>query len=183
MKRLTLDQIVALRPCWLDDEKMTAKLYEIGARQEEWSALDVLALPDNEVSAEDKLWLVLRKEFIDEPILHEFACQCAESALALIENPDPRSIAAIDAKRKWLKGEIDDNALATAWAAAWATAETAAWAAWATAVDAATAAAWAAADAAGVAADAAGVAAKDTAWSAARDEQIAILIKLLNAQK
>lgn len=70
-------------------------------------------------------------------ILHEFACWCAEQALKLVDDPDPRSVAAIDAKRAWLRGEIDDDELAAAraasvaatWAAAWdaAGARVAAW--------------------------------------------------------
>jgi hypothetical protein len=81
--------------------------------------------------------------------LHEFACWCAENALNLIrergQEPDPRSWAAIDAKRKWLHGEITDSELAAAGDAAWAAAGAAAWAA---AGDAAWDAAWAAAGAA-----------------------------------
>jgi len=61
----------------------------------------------------------LREEFIESRILHEFACRCAERALSLIENPDPRSFAAIEAKRAWLRNEIDCNQLAAARAAAW----------------------------------------------------------------
>ena len=53
-------------------------------------------------------------------ILHEFSCWCAEQALALIDNPDPRSVAAIAAKRAWLRGEIDDNELAAARSSAYA---------------------------------------------------------------
>ena len=64
--------------------------------------------------------------------LHEFACRCAEDALALIKNPDPRTIAAIEAKRKWVRGEITDQDLAAARNATWD-----AWAAWAAAWDAA----------------------------------------------
>jgi hypothetical protein len=111
--------------------------------------------------------------------LHEFACRCAEDALARIENPDPRSIAAIAAKRAWLKGDITDHQLdaagAAAWAAAWGAAGVAARVA---AGDAAGGAAWAAAcdaawDAARVAARVAGwdatwVAAGYAAWVAAR---------------
>ena len=56
-------------------------------------------------------------------ILHEFSCWCAERALECERKrgrePDKRSWAAIEAKRQWLKGEIDDKALAAAWAAAW----------------------------------------------------------------
>ena len=32
-------------------------------------------------------------------VLHEFACRCAEDALALIKKPDPRSVEAIEANR------------------------------------------------------------------------------------
>ena len=45
-------------------------------------------------------------------ILHEFACRCAEDALALMKQPDRRSIAAIRAKRDWLKRKITDKQLA-----------------------------------------------------------------------
>ena len=88
--------------------------------------------------------------------LHEFACDEAERALALTDNPDPRSIAAITTKRRWLCGEATDAERAAARDAAWD-------AAWAAAWDAARAAAWAAARAA------AWDAARDAAWAAARD--------------
>ena len=65
-------------------------------------------------------------------ILHEFACACAEDALALVAQPDARSVEAIAAKRKWLNGEITDEELDSASAAAWHVALAAAWdAAWA----------------------------------------------------
>jgi hypothetical protein len=90
-------------------------------------------------------------------ILHEFAFRCAEDALALVEQPDERSVAAIEAKRAWLRGEITDKELDAAWAAARA-------AAW----NAASAAACAAADAAaGAAASAAARDARAAAWDAA----------------
>lgn len=76
-------------------------------------------MPDEEVSAEDKLWAVLGPELVEEAILHEFACRCAEEALKLVDNPDPRSVAAIAAKRSWMKGEISGAELAAARDAAW----------------------------------------------------------------
>ena len=115
-------------------------------------------------------------------ILHEFACACAEDALALVEQPDERSVAAIEAKRKWLKGEITDKKLDSASAAAWDASQNVAWVASAAASaavraaarDAAWAASWAARDAAWAAARAAvGAAAGDAAWAAswaARDD-------------
>lgn len=207
MKTLTLEQIVEFTLCCIEDKEQTAKLYEIGARQKEWSALDVLSLHKKEVRSADKLWLVLREDFIDAPILHEFACKCAEAALALVTNPDPRSIAAIEAKRKWLKGEIDDSALAdardAAWDAGWnagdddraANLDVACAAAWnstkndarnaacATACDAAWTASKVARDAAWDTMDNAYATAYDVAWRAVRDEQIVILTQMLNTQE
>jgi hypothetical protein len=91
--------------------------------------------------------------------LHEFACWCAEQALLREREagrePDPRSWAAIEVKRRWLKCEANDAELDVASAAAWAAA--------ASAARDATRAAWAAASAA------AWAAAKDAAWDAARD--------------
>lgn len=106
-------------------------------------------------------------------ILHEFACQCAEDALALVEEPDPRSVAAIAAKRKWLAGKITDEELAAARSAAWAAARSAAEAARSAARAAAWAAAWSAASAARSAAR------RAAAWAAAREKQDARLTEMV----
>ena len=157
MKTITLEKFKTFAPCWLKTEEGREKLEEIGRKKERWTALDILEL--EEVSTEDKLWAVLREELIEAPVLHEFACRCAEEALKLVKNPDPRSVAAIEAKRRWLRGEIGDEELEAASDAARDAAR-----------DAASAAAWdAAQDAARDAArDAAKDAAKDAAWAAAR---------------
>ena len=164
MKTVTVEQFKSFRPCWLETAEGREKFARIAAIRNEWTALDVLNLPD--VSAQDKLWSVLREEFIDAPILHEFACRCAEYALTFVREPDSRSIAAIEAKRKWLRGEISNDDLTAAWAA-----RAAAWAADAAARAAADAAARAAADAAARAADA--------AWAAAREHEVEMLRELL----
>ena len=184
MKSVTYDQVLNWNPCWLETAEGKNKLEEIGKRRERWTVWDVLELPESEVSKEDKMWAVLREELIDAPVLHEFACRCAEEALKLVDNPDPRSVAAIDAKRRWLRGEISNRELEEAsaaassaawatsrasWAAAWAS-RAAAWASWA-AARASWAAAWASWAAAWAACD------------AAMDTQIAILKELLNQQE
>ena len=102
---------------------------EIGSRKKEWNALDVLQL--EEVDIKGRMRAVLREDFLPANLLHEYACRCADYALSKIDDPDPRSIQAVDAKRKWLRGEITDEELAAAGAAA----RDAAW-------DAACAAAW-----------------------------------------
>ena len=119
MKSVTLKEFKRFNPCWLEDKEGAAKLEEIGKRRAHWTALDILDLPPEEVSAKDKLWAALRPELVDEAILHEFACRCAENALKLVADPDPRSVAAIEAKRKWLRGEVTDQELGVARAADW----------------------------------------------------------------
>jgi len=57
------------------------------------------------------------------PVLHEFACLVTQQALdrasAAGQPPDPRSVAALAAKRAWLRGELDNDGLDAAWGLAW----------------------------------------------------------------
>ena len=202
MKAVTPEQFKEFGPCWLETAAGRKRYARVAEMRDEWSALDVLALDG--VSNKDKLWAVLREEFIDAPVLHEYACRCAEYALTFVREPDSRSIAAIEAKRKWLRGEISNDDLtaaraacdaacdanAAARAAAWAAiaaanaaANAAAWAAAAAACAAARAAAWAAWDAAAAAwtaADAAaGADANAATWAAAREHEAKLLKELL----
>ena len=128
-KSITYEDFVGFKPCWLTDEYKRAEHAEQLARyramREKWTALDILRI--DEVSADDRLWLVLREELVDAPILHEFACRCAERALSRVHNPDPRSISAIETKRKWLRGECTEGELYAAWSAAWSAALSVAW--------------------------------------------------------
>ena len=177
MKTVTPEQFKEFGPCWLETAAGRKRYARVAAMRDEWSALDVLALDG--VSNTDKLWAVLREEFIDAPVLHEYACRCAEYALTFVREPDSRSIAAIEAKRKWLRGEISNDDLTAARAAAWDAARAAAdaaarAAAWAAADAAARAAAWAAANAAAWTADAAWAAA-----DAAREHEVKLLKELL----
>ena len=81
------------------------------------------------VSGDDKLCGTRRKCLwaVDaDHLLHEFACRCAEDALALIKTPDQRSFAAIKAKRNWLAGNITEAEMSAAKSAAWSAAKSAA---------------------------------------------------------
>lgn len=113
MKLVTCEEFLKFNPCWLRKEggaeRIKAYFDRFGGSM---SALDILNLYD--VSEVDKLWAVLREEFIPAPILHEFACVCVDYALSLIETPDPRSIKAVEVKRAWLRGEAIDEELAAA---------------------------------------------------------------------
>lgn len=164
MKTVTYEEFIKFKPCWLETPNGRRRLQYYAQKHERWSAFDILNL--NRVSARDRLWAVLREELIDAPILHEFACRCAEMAMEMVPDPDSRSIAAIDAKRRWIRGEISDNELHVVMDAA---------------RDAAMVAAW---DAARVAAmDAARDAAWDAARDAAMDKQIEMLRHLIGGQK
>ena len=167
LPRVTLDEFLSFNPCWMGDEQGRRRLRYYARRLGgSADALEILAL--RRIPAGDRLWAVLRDEFIPAPILHEIACRCAEDALSRIDNPDPRSIHAIAVKRRWIAGEATNAELAAARAAAWAAAWAAAQAAWA-AAQAAEAAAGAAGAAAGAAGAAAG-AAEAAAWADARAE-------------
>jgi hypothetical protein len=84
-------------------------------------------------------------------VLYTFACDVAERALGRTEDPDPRSLAAVETRRRWLRGEATDAELSAAWSAARSAArsaaESAAWsaaenAAWGAAENAAWGSAW-----------------------------------------
>jgi hypothetical protein len=61
-----------------------------------------------DIDARTRLELLSHEELTPASVLAEFACRIAKRALALAGHPDPRSVAAIAAKRAWLRGEIDD---------------------------------------------------------------------------
>ena len=170
MKTVTYEEFLKLDPRRFCKKGSVARIKACFKRfGGSMSALDILTLAN--VSAEDKLGAVLFEEFIPAPTLHEFACVCAEYALTLVNNPDPRTIKVIEVKRAWLRGEATDEELA----AARATSRTA-WAARASASSAARAAAvWASSGAAAAACDA--------AWNAVCEAQVAYLIMVLEEEK
>ena len=171
LPRVTLGDFLKFDPCWLDDEQGRRRLrYYARKLGRSADALEILAL--RRIPAEERLWAVLRAEFIPDRILHEFACCCAEGALSRIDIPDLRSINAIVVKRRWIAGEATDEELAAA--------RTAAWAAQAAAQDVARTAAQAAAQAAArTAVRVARTAAQDAAEAAARNAQVDMLTQML----
>ena len=110
MRTVTVDEFVKLIT-WYDYPR--ERIEELSGGKP-MTALDVLRL---DIPDQDRLYAVLREEFIDTEILHEFACWCAEEALKLMPKKYPHCIAAIDAKRAWIRGEISDRQLDAARAA------------------------------------------------------------------
>jgi len=139
--RVTVDQVMVWSPC---KEYTRARVEELFAGRETVTAIDVLEM---DIPAVDRLWAVCREELIPAATLHEFGCIVTEQALIREREagrePHPDSWAAIEAKRKWLRGEITNKELKAAADAAWAAADAAWVAPWAAAGAAAEAAAWA----------------------------------------
>jgi len=167
------------------------RVHALFAGRESVTPLEVLKA--SEIPPPDRLWVVLRKDVLDEDTLRLLACDFAEMVLPLYESRYPRDMRprnAIQATRAWVRDQDAAGATEATWtaarAAAWAAtratgdaarAAEATWTAaraaaravaWATARDAAWTAAWAAAggDPARAVARAT---ARDVAWTAAWD--------------
>jgi len=107
--RCTVTDVISWEPCGLHypaegpyNEKYIREMF---GRRKYLTALEIL-------------WVVLREEMIPAPILHEFACWCAEWALKRERKagrePDKRSWDAIRVKRAWLCGAATNEELAEA---------------------------------------------------------------------
>ena len=108
-------------------------------------ARDIVTNPPYKL-AEDRLWVVLHEEWIDERTLRLFAVWNARKALSLVANPDPRSVTVCDVAERFANGVATSDELAAAVVAAVVAAE---------AIDAAMDADWVAAKARIAAMDAA----------------------------
>jgi len=168
MKKITRELLRDWYACYSDD-----RIHEL-VPVEGLTPAQVLDRTD--VPVEDRLWVVLRESVIPRRELHLLACKWAREALAVVGNPDPRSVAAIDCAERFARGKATTEELAAAWDSACAAACDAACdaacsaacdAAWAAARAAAWAAAWAAAR------DAVRDAVRDDARAAARAAQVA----------
>lgn len=88
---MTIEQLLKKNPCWPE-----YKIRRIAGGKKEWNALEVL---DLEIPAKDKLWVVLRKELIEEYDLSMIAYLIADYAIdaARDANADDADDAARDA--------------------------------------------------------------------------------------
>jgi hypothetical protein len=106
---ITLELIRSFKPCY-DPGKWAA---------ESWSGTVMDVLNANQVPASDRLWLVLREEFIDAKTLRLFACWCAREALKLVKEPDARFLAAVKTAERYAHGRATKEELAAAQSEAW----------------------------------------------------------------
>ena len=174
---------------WID-----AELYECEIGGDQAACND----PGDSKLCVRRIRLIRRVENWNERTARLFAAWCARQALALVPDPDPRSVAAVDTAERFASGratagELDaareeawaaaGDAARVAWDASWAVARAVAWAvAWdqaRAAAGAAWTAAWAAASAAGRDA----VVAARAAGDAARAAQNAKLLEMIEEER
>jgi len=129
MKSITVDGIMSLGPC--DD--YTREILE-DLRKSQCGRRKKITMKDILTSAvppEDRLWLVLRNEFLTDKELHEIAIWCWEKIARPIWEKhypdDKRPHEAVKVKKLWLKGKATDEELDLARDAAWIAARASAW--------------------------------------------------------
>ena len=118
MKRVSIDTVLSWHPCEGYTRRKVTKLF---AGRKTVSALNVL---DMKIPDTDKCWAAVRPELLTDSQLHEVGLRYAERLLTAERGagrePDPRSWAVLEVKRRWLKGEATDEELRKAARAAWA---------------------------------------------------------------
>ena len=102
MKTFSLGDIRKLNPCYDPTRYL----------EESWTGTLVDILRVTDCPAEDRIWVVAG--FLDDRTNRLFAVWCARNALSLIDNPDPRSIAACDIAERYANGVATNYELAAA---------------------------------------------------------------------
>jgi hypothetical protein len=168
---LTVREMMRLGPC---PDYTLSLVRNLWGDRERCTATDILRM---DIPAKDRLWAVLREEFLSEKTLQIAACDFAEHVLPVYENRYSDNNAprhCIEVKRRHIEGEATDKEL---WGAMTAAAAAAA-AAYHAAYHAARAAYHAARAAS--AADAAACAAAD--YSAECEWQVAHLLEMIEGK-
>jgi len=93
------------------DDRIATLVPADGLSPLEFAALDI--------PAEDRLWVLLRKDIIPARELRLLACGWAEGACRAAGWDDQRSLEAIAVARRFAVGEASEAELVEAWAAAW----------------------------------------------------------------
>jgi hypothetical protein len=184
MNIVTLDQIIAWRPCRDYTDNDNALLLRLAGGATEWPLIDIMRRSD--IPAADRVWIATQKNVLTDAQRTAWLDVVVTRA---VRNHALGTL--IDAwARRWLSGEDRSEASAETAralaAAAWASAEAEAAAsdAEAAAAWAAKAAMWASAARAAKAADAAmWAAAAAEAWAAERQQQVADLIAVLENKR
>jgi len=115
MRTATVDDLLSWGPCYSDRE-----VRELAGEVTTFTALDVLRRDD--IPPDDRLWVVLRTQLIDDVTMRLFACDCAEHVLPIWEKAHPqddRPKRAIEIARKYAHGEASKAEMIAAGNEAW----------------------------------------------------------------
>jgi hypothetical protein len=169
--KITREQLRRWGACY-EDERIAALVPEAG--------LTPLEVANLYIPAEDRLWVLLRKDIIPARELRLLVCDWAEAACRAAGWNDARSLEAIAVARRFALGEASEAELAEARSAAWSAAW--AWSAAAARSAALSAAAWSPRWA-WAAAWAAAEAEAPAAWSAKLADVVRVLRKIEGGKK
>lgn len=117
LKRFTNEDIRKFGPCYDPNEYCKDS--------ESYTALDII---DHEyLNFRDKLWVLLRTDFISERTMRLFRAQTYRKTLEFIKDPDAKSVNVLNvAAEAYANGQASKEQLATAWSA-YCTAVASAW--------------------------------------------------------
>lgn len=110
--KITLRLINALKPCY--------DPLDVGFTEEmSLTPLEFIdQFTDKVVSQKNIIWLLCRKQFMDEKALRSFTIWCAREALNLIESPDEKSLNVLKVAEDYIKEKVSKKELKIAAAAA-----------------------------------------------------------------
>lgn len=102
---ITAEDLLRFDPCYRYEKRQ--ELFTFARSKERWNALEILDCVKYPLV--DRFWLVLRKDLIPEPLLHEAACRFIEHCLRG-RSPDVKLMLrkSIAAKRAWLRDKVSD---------------------------------------------------------------------------
>ena len=108
-KSVTIEQVMDWEPCY-----SASRVKKLFGKRKSLTALQIMRLP---IPNADKLWAVLRSDFLDGKTLRLLACDFAEHVLHLYEvvyPEDKRPMKCIDVARRYAEGEATKAELADA---------------------------------------------------------------------
>jgi hypothetical protein len=95
--------LITIRSCLVNNACYSvARLRQLDPTDEGLTPLQVAELP---IPADDRHWALVHASGALPRILREHACWCARRALALVKDPDPRSVHAVEVAERFARGE------------------------------------------------------------------------------
>jgi len=111
-KTVTVDEVMAFDP-W--GEWSREKVEEVFSGRKRMDLAAIKVVPEGVLSWDEKLWVILRDEFITERNLHLLGCHFVERAFrgeqARGHKIEPCYRKAIRIKRRWARGELSNREL------------------------------------------------------------------------